>query len=92
MSEDELMTEVTLPPAVARGLEFSRIRAARGRLCASRRWGDVGRENGGATNIKIAVAGVGETPIRIVEAETALNGRTIDPVAVADVIAAVEAN
>lgn len=92
LDEDELMTEVALPPANTAGWSFQEYAPRAGDFALAAVGVMLSSENGRATNSKIAVAGVGETPMRIVEAETALNGRAIDPVALADVIAAVRAN
>jgi carbon-monoxide dehydrogenase medium subunit len=89
MNEDEILTEIMLPPAAVAGWSFQEYAPRAGDYALAAVGVTLSAKDGKAADSKIAVAGVGETPIRIVEAEAALNGRAIDSASIADAIAAV---
>jgi carbon-monoxide dehydrogenase medium subunit len=92
LAQDELLTEVALPalpPRTGWGFhEFSRragdfaLAAATATLTASDRR---------AADVRLAVTGIGETPLRLAAAEAALDGRPVDAASIADAVALVRA-
>jgi carbon-monoxide dehydrogenase medium subunit len=91
LESDELLVAVRLPTwPVARRFGFQEFARRTGDFaiagCAVF-WDDV---EGRCSNTHVGVFGVGETPVRLPEAETALNNRAISPKVIAEATAALQ--
>ncbi len=90
LAEDELLTEIALPPLPAGHAwgfhEFAR-RAGDFALAAAAAILTI--EDGDAAKVRLAVMGVDETPSRIAAAEAALNGQPVTDESIAAAVAAI---
>ena len=92
LAKDELLTEVVLPPLACPGWAFHEFAQRAGDYALAA----VGVTltttiDGRAADVRLAVTGVGETPLRIAAAETALNGHRLDAERITAAVAAVRA-
>ena len=92
MTEDEILTEVKLPglpPATGWGFHEYAQRAGDFALAAVA--ATLTSADGHAADVRLAVTGVDETPLRIAGAEAALAGRPVDAESIAAAVAEVRA-
>jgi len=92
LGEDEILTDVELakPPA-GTGWAFEEVARRTGDFALAAVGVTISARDGKAAEVRIAMMGVGETPLRAPAAEAVLAGRTIGAAAVAEAAAAVEA-
>ena len=92
LGEDEILTDVELakPPAGA-GWAFEEVARRTGDFALAAVGVTISARDGKAAEVRIAMMGVGETPLRAPAAEAVLAGTTIGAAAVAEAAAAVEA-
>jgi CO/xanthine dehydrogenase FAD-binding subunit len=92
LAADELLTEVALPPLPLRtGWGFHEFSRRAGDFALAAATATLTASNGRAADVRLAVTGVGETPLRLAAAEAALHGRAIDAPSLADAVALVRA-
>jgi len=92
LGEDEMVTEVELPMLPAgTGWAFAEVARRTGDFALAAVGVTISARDGKAAEAKIAMMGVGETPLRAPEAETLLAGRAIDAPAIEQAAAAMQA-
>lgn len=91
LAKDELLTEVVLPPPACAGWAFQEFAQRAGDYALAAVGAMLTAIDGRAADVRLAVTGVGETPLRIAAAEAALNGHRIDAERIATAVAAVRA-
>lgn len=91
LAKDELLTEVVLPPPSCAGWGFHEFAHRAGDFALAAAGVTLAIVDGRAADVRLAVAGVGETPSRVSSAEAVLDGYPIDPERIAAVAAAVRA-
>jgi len=91
LAKDELLTEVLLPPRACTGWAFHEFAQRAGDYALAAVGVTLTTIDGRAADVRLAVMGVGETPLRIAAAEAALNGHPIDAERIAAAVAAVRA-
>jgi len=84
LEDDELVTEIILPHMDAAGWSFHEFAPREGDFALASAGVVLSVENGLVVDIRLAVGGVDDTPLRITAAESALRGRAIDAEAVAE--------
>jgi len=92
MNEDEILTEVKLPGLPqATGWGFHEYAQRAGDFALAAVAATLTSADGHAADVRLAVTGVDETPLRIAGAEAALGGRPIDAEGIAAAVAEVRA-
>jgi carbon-monoxide dehydrogenase medium subunit len=92
LGEDEMLTDVELAkPPIGAGWAFEEVARRTGDFALAAVGVTMSARDGKAAEVRIAMMGVGETPLRAPAAEAVLAGRTIGAAAVAEAAAAVEA-
>jgi len=92
LGEDEMVTDVELPKLPpGTGWAFAEVARRRGDFALAAVGVTISARDGKAAQVRIAMMGVGETPLRAPEAETLLAGRAIDAAAIEQAAAAMQA-
>jgi carbon-monoxide dehydrogenase medium subunit len=92
LGEDEMLTDVELPkPPAGAGWAFEEVARRTGDFALAAVGVTMRARDGKAAEVRIAMMGVGETPLRAPAAEAVLAGSAIGAAAVAEAAAAVEA-
>jgi carbon-monoxide dehydrogenase medium subunit len=92
LAEDELLTEILLPPLPPRtGWGFHEFSRRSGDFALAAAAATLTVSDRRAAHVRLAVTGVGATSRRIAAAEAALHGRPVDAKSIADAVAAVRA-
>ena len=92
LGEDEMVTDVELPKlAPGTGWAFEEVARRAGDFALAAVGITISTRDGKAAEVRIAMMGVGETPLRAPEAEALLAGRAIDAQAIEQAAAAIAA-
>jgi CO/xanthine dehydrogenase FAD-binding subunit len=90
LADDAVLTEIVLPKLPPRtGWGFEKVARRRGDFAIAAVAATLTLSGGVIAQARIALTGVGPTSLRVLEAETLLNGRALDPGLTDDVIDAV---
>lgn len=90
LASDEVLTEIMLPPAIGRGWGFREFARRAGDFALAAAAAIMSVADGRVCEVRLAVTGVGETPLRIHRAEALLQGRALDADALKDVSGALQ--
>ncbi len=92
LAEDELLTEVALPALPPRtGWGFHEFSRRAGDFALAAATATLTVSGGRAADVRLAMTGIGETPLRLAAAEAALGGRPVDAASIAEAVALVRA-
>lgn len=91
LAKDELLTEVVLPPLACAGWAFHEFAQRAGDYALAAVGVTLSAIDGRAADVRLAVTGVGETPLRIATAEAAVHGHPVDADRITAAVAAVRA-
>jgi len=91
LAKDELLTEVVLPPLARAGWAFHEFAQRAGDYALAAVGVTLTTIDGRAADVRLAVTGVGEKPLRMAAAEAALNGHPLDAERIATAVATVRA-
>lgn len=89
LAKDELLTEVALPPLACTGWAFHEFAQRAGDYALAAVGVTLNAIDDRAVDVRLAVTGVGETPLRIAAAEAMLEGHRLDKERIAAAVAAV---
>lgn len=82
LGEGELLTQVMVPRAIGSGWGFREFAIRAGDFALAAVGVVLDAAEGKATDVRLAVTGVGATPLRILDAEAALRGRAVQGTAI----------
>ena len=91
LASDEILTEITLPHRASAGWGFHEYAQRAGDFALAAVGTTLAAIDGRAADVRLAVTGVGEVPLRIAAAEAALDGHPLDAARNALAVAAVRA-
>lgn len=91
LANDEILTEIVLPPRACTGWAFHEFAQRAGDFALAAAGVTLGARNGRAAEVSLAVAGVGDIPLRMAAAEVVIDGHPVDAQRIAAAVAAVRA-